>query len=315
MSVTASLAFGNVAIGQTLAKNLTVDNRGAVHPLVISSVTSSDPSEYVLSGTGTCGAIPIIVAPKTTCTLGVTFAPNVVGAHGATLTLFDNATSSPQHSTLSGTGIKGLTISKSGLLFGSEKFGLKPAISFSVTNHQTRQVTLNENFSGTNAADFSITGGTCTTTLGADKACTVVVTFNPGALGTESAALSIADSPDPLSPYAVAISTGPTIPATVTPTSIAYGTLKTTTKTLDATVTNLSGFSLALTNSIGGANAGDFTVAGGTCGVTAAAHSSCTVAVKFTPTGGGAAESASVAVSLANDPTSPHSINLTGTGQ
>ncbi|MGC1191744.1 MAG: choice-of-anchor D domain-containing protein, partial [Candidatus Binatus sp.] len=246
MSVTASLAFGNVAIGQTLAKNLTVDNRGAVHPLVISSVTSSDPSEYVLSGTGTCGAIPIIVAPKTTCTLGVTFAPNVVGAHGATLTLFDNATSSPQHSTLSGTGIKGLTISKSGLLFGSEKFGLKPAISFSVTNHQTRQVTLNENFSGTNAADFSITGGTCTTTLGADKACTVVVTFNPGALGTESAALSIADSPDPLSPYAVAISTGPTIPATVTPTSIAYGTLKTTTKTLDATVTNLSGFSLAL---------------------------------------------------------------------
>ena len=36
MSVTASLAFGNVAIGQTLAKNLTVDNRGAVHPLVIS---------------------------------------------------------------------------------------------------------------------------------------------------------------------------------------------------------------------------------------------------------------------------------------
>ncbi len=315
MSVTASLAFGNVAIGQTLAKNLTVDNRGAVHPLVISSVTSSDPSEYVLSGTGTCGAIPIIVAPKTTCTLGVTFAPNVVGAHGATLTLFDNATSSPQHSTLSGTGIKGLTISKSGLLFGSEKFGLKPAISFSVTNHQTRQVTLNENFSGTNAADFSITGGTCTTTLGADKACTVVVTFNPGALGTESAALSIADSPDPLSPYAVAISTGPTIPATVTPTSIAYGTLKTTTKTLDATVTNLSGFSLALTNSIGGANAGDFTVAGGTCGVTAAAHSSCTVAVKFTPTGGGAAESASVAVSLANDPTSPHSISLTGTGQ
>lgn len=315
MSVTASLAFGNDAIGQTLAKNLTVDNRGAAHPLVILSVTSSDQSDYVVSGTGTCGAIPIIVAPKTTCTLGVTFTPNAVGAHGATLTFFDNATGSPQHSALSGTGIKGLTISKSGLLFGSEKFGLKPAISFSVTNHQTRQVTLNENFSGTNAADFSITGGTCTTTLGADKACTVVVTFKPGALGTESAALSIADSPDPLSPYAVAISTGPTIPATVTPTSIAYGTLKTTTKTLDATVTNLSGFSLALTNSIGGANAGDFTVAGGTCGVTAAAHSSCTAAVKFTPTGGGAAESASVAVSLANDPTSPHSISLTGTGQ
>jgi hypothetical protein len=228
--------------------------------------------------------------------------------------IFDNTTGSPQHSTLSGAGIAGLALSKSGLVFGSVKFGLKPTVSFSVTNHQTRQVTLSESFSGTNTADFSITGGTCTTTLGAAKACTIIVTFKPGALGTESATLSIFDSPDPLSPYAVAISTGPTIPATVTPASIAYGTLKTTLKTLNATVTNLSGFSLALNESFSGANASDFAVTGGTCGATAAAHSSCTIAVMFTPTGGGSAESASMAVSIANDPTSPHSIGLTGTG-
>jgi hypothetical protein len=36
--------------------------------------------------------------------------------------------------------------------------------------------------------------------------------------------------------------------------------------------------------------------------------------VMFTPTGGGSAESASMAVAVANDPTSPHSISLTGTG-
>jgi alpha-L-arabinofuranosidase len=314
MSVTASLAFGNVALGQTLAKNLTVDNTGASHSLAIGSVTSSDPAEYALSGTGTCGAIPITVAPRTTCTLGIAFTPTALGTYAATLTIFDNATGSPQHSTLSGTGIAGLAILKSSLVFGSVKFGLKPAVSFSVINHETQQVTLTESFSGTNAADFSITGGTCTTTLGAAKACTIVVTFKPGALGTESAALSISDSPDPLSPYAVAISTGPTIPATVTPTSIAYGTLTTTSKTLNATVTNLSGFALPLSESFSGANASDFTVAGGTCGATATAHSSCTIAVKFTPTGGGSAESATMAVGLANDPTSPHSIILTGTG-
>jgi alpha-N-arabinofuranosidase len=314
MSLTASLAFGNVALGQTLTKNLTVNNTGASHSLVIGSVTSSDPTDYALSGTGTCGTLPIAVAPKTSCTLGVAFTPGALGSHTATLTVFDNATTSPQHSTLSGTGIAGLVISKSSLVFGSVKFGLKPALSFSVTNHQTGQVTLSESFSGPNAADFSITGGTCTTTLGAAKACTIIVTFKPGALGTESATLSIADNPDPLSPYAVAISTGPTIPATVTPTSIAYGTLKTTSKTLNAAVTNLSGFALPLSESFSGANASDFTVAGGTCGTTAAAHSSCTIPVKFTPTGGGSAESASMAVSVANDPTSPHSISLTGTG-
>ena len=314
VSVTASLAYGNVALGQTLIKNLTVDNTGAAHSLIIASATSSDPAEYALSGTGTCGAIPITVAPKTTCTLGVAFTPAAPGAHGATLMTFDNATTSPQHSTLSGAGIAGLAVSKSSLVFGSEKFGLKPALSFSSTNHQTRTVALSESFSGANAADFSVTGGTCTTTLGAGKACTIVVTFKPGALGTESATLSISDGADPLSPYTVALSTGPTIPATVAPTSIAFGTLKTASKNLNATVTNLSKFSLPLSESFSGANASDFTVAGGTCGAIAAAHSSCTIAVKFTPTGGGSAESASMAVSVANDPTSPHSISLTGTG-
>jgi alpha-N-arabinofuranosidase len=314
VAVTTSLAFGNVALGQKLTKNLTVDNTGATHSLVVGSATSSDPAEFALSGTGTCGAIPIIVAPKTTCTLGVAFAPTALGAHSATLRIFDNATSSPQHATLSGTGIAGLTVSKSSLTFGSEKFGLKPALSLSVTNHQTRTVILSESFSGTNAADFSVTGGTCAATLGVGKACTSIVTFKPGALGTESAKLSVSDSPDPLSPYAVAISTGLTIPATVAPTSIAYGTLKTTSKTLNMTVTNLSGFSLPLSESFSGANAGDFTVAGGTCGATATANSSCTLAVKFTPTGGGSADSAIMAISVANDPSSPHRISLTGTG-
>jgi alpha-N-arabinofuranosidase len=314
VSVTASLAYGNVALGQTLIKSLTVDNTGAAHSLIIASATSSDPAEYALSGTGTCGAIPITVAPKTTCTLGVAFTPAALGAHGVTLMTFDNATTSPQHSTLSGAGIAGLAVSKSSLVFGSEKFGLKPALSFSSTNHQTRTVALSESFSGANATDFSVTGGTCTTNLGAGKACTIVVTFKPGALGTESATLSISDSTDPLSPYTVALSTGPTIPATVAPTSIAFGTLKTASKNLNATVTNLSKFSLPLSESFSGANASDFTVAGGTCGAIAAAHSSCTIAVKFTPTGSGSAESASMAVSVANDPTSPHSISLTGTG-
>jgi hypothetical protein len=314
MTVTSSLAFGNVAVGQTLTKNLTVKNTGATNPLIISNAISSDPAEYALSGSGTCGAIPITVAPKTNCTLGVAFTPNAVGAHSATLTIFDNAATSPQQSTFSGSGIAGLSFSKTSLAYGSVKFGISSAQSFSVTNRQTQQVSLSESFSGTNAADFSVTGGTCTTTLAANSVCSIIVTFKPGALGTESATLSVSDSPDPLSPYTIALSTGPTIPATVTPTSLAYGTT-TTSKTLNATVTNLSGFSLSLSESFSGANAGDFTVAGGTCGASASPNSSCTMAVTFTPTaGGGAAESASMAVNVSSDPTSPHNISLTGTG-
>jgi hypothetical protein len=261
------VAFGNIAVGQTGAKTLTVNNTGATNPLVISHATSSNPAEFAVTNGGTCGAIPVTLAAKTSCTLGVGFTPAAVGAHSATLTLTDNGGAGSQNVSLSGTGIAGLTTTKSSLVYGNVKFGLTGVNVFSAINHQTQPVSLSESFSGTNAADFSITGGTCTSTLAANTACTITVTFTPGALGTESATLSVADSPDQLSPYTVALSTGPTIPATITPVTLAYGTLtsKVTSKTLNATVTNLSGYSLPLSESISGANAGDFAVTGGTC--------------------------------------------------
>ena len=114
----------------------------------------------------------------------------------------------------------------------------------------------------------------------------------------------------------VALSTGPTIPARVTPVKLAYGTLtsKTPTRTRNVTVTNLSGFPLSVSENFSGPNATDFTVTGGTCGSTAPPNTSCTIAVTFAPTGGGSAESATVAVTIGSDPNSPHNISLTGTG-
>jgi hypothetical protein len=76
---------------------------------------------------------------------------------------------------------------------GSVRFGLTGVES----NHQTKPVTLSETFSETNSQDVSITGGTCATTLAANTARTLTVTFKPGTLGTESATLSISDTPDP----------------------------------------------------------------------------------------------------------------------
>ncbi len=314
MSLTASLAFGNVAVGQTTTKTLTVKNTGATNSLIISSAALSDPPEYTLSGTGTCGTMPISIAPRTNCTLGVSFTPDAVGARGATLMISDNATTSPQHSALSGIGIADMSLSKTSLAFGSVKFGVKSSELLSLINHQTQPISLSEKFTGANAGDFTVSGGTCGATLAASSVCSIIVTFTPEALGTESAMLTVSDTPDPLSPYVLALSSGPTIPATVAPATLAYGTLTTTSKTLNATVTNLSSSSLSLSTSFSGANAGDFAVMGGTCGSTVSPSSHCTIAVKFKPTAGGAAESASMAVSIGNDPTSPHSISLTGTG-
>ena len=311
--MTTSLAFGKVAVGQSLTKNLTITNTGATNSLIISSAISSDP-EYAPSGTGTCGPIPITVAPKTNCTMGVAFAPNNVAAHNATLTLTDNATTSPQHPALTGTGISGLSTTSSQLTYGSVIFGAKSLKSFYVTNHQTQSVTLSESFSGPNATDFSRSGGTCTATLAAAATCTITVSFTPGVLGTESATLSLSDSPDPLSPYTIALSTLSTIPETIAPLKLSYGTVsRTSSKTLKTTITNKSPFTLSIGSSISGPNAPDFTNSGSTCSSSLAGNTSCTIGVKFKPTTT-TSESATLTATIPQDPTSPRPVTLAGTG-
>ena len=86
----------------------------------------------------------------------------------------------------------------------------------------------------------------------------------------------------------------------------------------DSKSSRLAGFSdMPFTTSIGsavsGANAADFTITGGTCGPSLAGNSSCTIGVKFKPTTA-AAETATLAVSVPQDPASPHNVNLSGTG-
>jgi len=278
-------------------------------------VTSSD-AEFAPTGATTCPTTGI--APLTSCTIAIGFTPNALGARSATLSVEDNTATSPQHVALTGTGTITMAVTPASFAFGSVKIGSSKTKSITVHNYQTNAValTLPPAFSGLNAGDFSATGGTCTSTLGAKSTCTLVVTYAPTALGTEAASMTVTDSPDPLSPYSVSFTTGPTIPATVTPATLAFGTLtaRTPTKTKDVTVTNLSGSSLSVGASITGANASDFALNGGTCGSTVAANSSCTIAVTFTPTAGGSPESASIAVSVGSDPDSPHNISMTGTG-
>jgi len=326
---TTKLPFGYSLAGQTAKKNLTVRNTGT-SPLFIGSVISNDPAEFFATGASTCP--PGGLAVGRTCTIAIGFNPDALGARSGILTIYGNTTSTPQSFVASGTGTADVTTTKSSLVFGDVKFGLKGIEAFAVVNHQTPtvgliqspSVGLSESISGPNAADFSLTGSTCPATLTAGKVCSIIVSFSPSVLGTESATLAITDTPsgsvmgqsDPLSPHLIALSTGPTIPVTIAPVTLAYGTLtsRTPSKTKDVTITNKSGSSLSVSESFSGTNTGDFTVTGGTCGASAPANSSCTIAVTFTPTVGPTPESASMAVTIGSDPSSPHSISLTGTG-
>jgi hypothetical protein len=315
-SLTA-LAFGNVPVGDTLTKNITVKNTGA-NPLYVDvrNVTSNDP-EFAATGPTTCPGGGL--AHLATCTITIEFTPSALGPHSATISITDNTASSPQHVAATGAGVADLTVTPTTFMFTSTKIGSTKTKTITVSNKQTNSVslTLPPGFSGTNSNDFSQTGGTCMATLAAKASCTLIVTYAPTQLGTESATMTVTDSPDTLGPYTVSFTTAANIPATVAPATLAFGTTTVAhpNKTKDLTVTNLSAFALSVSEGgTTGPNAGDFAVTGGTCGGTVSANSTCTIAIAFTPTLHATPESASIAVTIGSDPTSPHNIALTGTG-
>ncbi len=313
ISVPASLAMGSSPVANIVTKTLSVKNTGT-NLLFIDSVTSNG-AEFAATGATTCP--PTGLAHLASCTITIGFTPSALGAHSATISVNDNASSSPQHVAASGTGTADMAVTPNSWAFGSVKDGSKATKPITVHNYQTNPVSLSEGFSGPNNADFSVTGGTCTLTLAAKASCSLIVTFAPTATGTESANMTVTDSPDPLGPYTVSFTASATLPESLSPKNLSFAKIvQTASKTLSVNLTNnATTGSITLTGAtIGGANAGDFAVTGGSCGPTLAALSSCTYAVTFTPTTENA-ESGTLSIAVAEDPNGgPPAVGLSGTG-
>jgi Abnormal spindle-like microcephaly-assoc'd, ASPM-SPD-2-Hydin len=96
-----SLTFGSQEIGTTSApQNITLTDDGG-GTLTISSIaiTGTDPEDF--AQTNNC---PASLPTTGTCTITVTFTPTATGSRTAVVTITDNAASSPQEASLSGTG-------------------------------------------------------------------------------------------------------------------------------------------------------------------------------------------------------------------
>ncbi|MGO8792555.1 MAG: SBBP repeat-containing protein [Terriglobia bacterium] len=98
VSLSAStLTFGSQPVNTTsAAQTVTVTNTGSA-PLSITSITAAGP----FGETNTC-ALP--VAPTGICTISVTYTPTTAGSSLGTISLVDNANSSPQVISLTGGG-------------------------------------------------------------------------------------------------------------------------------------------------------------------------------------------------------------------
>ena len=189
--VSQSLTFADQTVGFSSAatQTVTLTSTGQV-PLLISSITTTGDFKQA----NTCGTgLPGASSSQNTCTITVTFTPTAVGTRSGTLTISDDATSSPQQTVgLQGNGtLVQDSVSPTTLAFPSTTLGTtSAALTVTVQNTDSTQ-TLILSSSPVISGDFSLSSNGCTSLLAPAQSCTIGVVFTPTAPGSRSGTLII----------------------------------------------------------------------------------------------------------------------------
>jgi hypothetical protein len=183
----ASVSFASQAVGTVSAPvNVTVQNTGTADLHVASAtLIGANPGDFQLTNGCT-----LAVIPGGTCTLQVSFAPTAGGARTAQIQLVDDAPTSPQLVSLSGTGVSAsLSLSPTSLSF-STGVGGSSTKSVNITNTGTGNLNITSlTISG--STTFTIAGHNCGAAIAPGRNCTVSVRFAPTSRTTFTGALVI----------------------------------------------------------------------------------------------------------------------------
>ncbi len=272
---TSNLSLGTIAVGNTsAAKTVTLTNHENVALNFTAGIAASGPFAVA---SNTCS--PSVPAAGT-CTVGLTFSPATTGAATGALTFTDSAANSPQIVNLTGTGKTPVTLSASSLNLGSAAVGNTSAAK-TVTLTNAENVSLSFSNIQTSAG-FAVASNTCGTSIAAGATCTAGVTFSPTNTGAATGTLTFTDSAAN-SPQTVTLTGTGSAPVTVSPSSLAFGSLALGKTSSPKTVTLTNHLSTALPISSVTA-VGDFAISSNTCGASVGAGLNCQVGVTFTPT-------------------------------
>lgn len=202
--------------------------------------------------------------------------------------------------------------------FGNvDVFASSPDLTVTLTNLSPNAVSgFTASLSGADASQFQVTGNTCAT-LALDEACSVAVRFSPTSEGSKTAVLTVShsglNSPVSVALFGQAISVA--MPAvSLSPASLTFGNqaVGSVSAPLAVTVQNTGNADLNIASvTLIGANASDFILGNG-CTTTVAPGGTCTLQVSFAPTAGGT-RTAQIEL-VDNAPTSPQTVNLSGSG-
>ena len=310
-----SLTFPATYVGSTSAsQSVTLTNTGTTALSITSiAVTGANASSFVFANS--CGSS---LAVGANCSIHGHFAPTKGGVLTASVTITDNAATSPQSISLSGTGVvPPVGLSATSLSFGSIDVGATSGSqSVTMTNNGTTTLTITGIvLEGSDASSF-VFANNCGTSLAAGTNCTIHGHFAPVATGALTATIKITDSAS-TSPQSIALSgTGlPVAPVTLSSSSLNFPatTVGSSSSSQSVTLTNNGTATLTFTSiAVTGVDASSFVFAN-SCATTLAVAASCTIHGHFAPTSKGAQTAAITITDNASG--SPQSIALTGTGQ
>jgi sugar lactone lactonase YvrE len=271
---TASLTFDTQPLGAT--SDFQAVTVSAIGPTTISGITASTGFSEIDDCVGEA-----LVANQT-CEIDVYFSPTVAGKDYGSITLSSNAFFADNPHIISVSGVGGGLKLAGSLVFGYEPLKTPAANTLTLTASGTA-VTLSKIYLTVTTA-FSITGGTCPVgggALAANASCTIIVSFDPTAVGFDKSTL-VVTSNDPASPLlAEATGTGTEVKTSLS--SIAFGSISYgTTSTINLTITNTGAASFTLTPAISGAG---FSISstGKTCTTSLAAGANCVLPIEYDP--------------------------------
>jgi Abnormal spindle-like microcephaly-assoc'd, ASPM-SPD-2-Hydin len=301
----ASLAFGNVQVGnsQTLAETLT--NSGAANVTI--SGASAIGSGFNASGL----SLPITLSVGQSVAVSIKFAPTSGSSVSGNLAITSNASNFALNVPLSGTGVTPgqLTANPANLGFGSVATGSSSTLAETLTNSGGSALTISQiTPSGTG---FNFSGISLPLTLSAAQSVTFKASFAPQSAG--SAAGSFLISSNGSNPAVSVPSSGTgTLPGqlAVAPSTINFGTV-TVGSTQSQTSTLSASSSPVIVTSLG-VSGSQFSVSGIALPVTIAAGNSVSFQLTFAPKAAGAV-SANVTFA-SNASNSPAVQSLTGSG-
>lgn len=181
ISLSGNLTFGNINIGQTSTKTLTITNTGN-SPLDVSSISTP---------TGFSGSFNGTIQPSNSANVQITFSPSNVQAYSGNITVNSNATSGTNTISASGNGTQQTTetriISLSGnISFGNVATGQSSNKNLTISNIGNSPLTISSIAVPTG---FSV--GSFSSTIQAGGSAIVSVTFSPTNVQSYSGNLTV----------------------------------------------------------------------------------------------------------------------------